>query len=124
MPLTIVSAPDQHEVLVLEGKTSANMVHEIAEAFIQGAQMTPLKLKARKIFGRWTFNRYAIDFTGKIAARVTFSVLVKPDTLNYRRGVIAIASKHAASFELRFLETEVVEHGGFGGQRDRPYCVS
>lgn len=111
------------EIMTVPGKPSANLVHEVAEAFIQGAPLSPFKLKVAHALGRWRFRRYAIDFTGKVAAQVTFSLLVKPDVVHFKRGVIAIAPKHAAAFELRFTVCDLVEPGGSAAGA-RPFYVS
>ncbi len=120
---TIVTAVGSDAVMDLAGKPSANLIHEIAEAFIEGAELSKLKIALRHEFGRWRFKRYAIDFTGKVHARVTYSLLTNPEVIHYRRGVIAIAPKSAAAFELQLRVTDLVAAVPAAAGK-RPYCVS
>lgn len=113
---TLVTTNRHRHGFTLPGKPSAQMVHEIAEAFIGEGRDYPLRGQLRRTFGRWNFTRYAIDYTCvDIHARLTFSRFTRPEGVTYRRGVIAIAPKHQAELEVYITDTEptVFERAAF-----------
>ncbi len=97
---TIVRSPQGGRMVVFRGEASAQQVHHIAEACIQGGRDDPAHEAIRQAFGRWNFRTYELDFTGQILCRVTYSLHRTPGLVHYSGGPIAIAPKYADPFEL------------------------
>jgi hypothetical protein len=100
MKVSVVSHSLGHETRVVAGALTADHLHQVAEAFIRDTTPGPLGNALIKVFGRWRFRSYVIDFSGRTRAHITFSMRVKPDLMFFKGGPIAVAYGHAAKFEV------------------------
>ncbi len=107
MMVTRVSTSKTDEDFILQGAMTAAQMHVIAEAFIAGAPETPVRRQLRKVFGKWNLKKYALDFTGNITCRITFSSHAEPELVSYRGSPIAIAPRHASDLVVYITTVEV-----------------